>query len=49
MQNSLFFIKGNEFKTGSYFSNINDEIYKCFYELAKNPKEEQFDSFQSAF
>ena len=49
MQNSLFFIKDNEFKTGSYFSNINNEIYKCFYELAKNPKEEQFDSFQSAF
>jgi hypothetical protein len=49
MQNSLFFIKDNEFKTGSYFSNINNEIYKCFYELAKNPKEEQFDSFQSSF
>ena len=49
MQNSLFFIKDNEFKTGSYFSSINNEIYKCFYELAKNPKEEQFDSFQSSF
>ena len=48
-QNSLFFIKDNKFKAGSYFSGINNEIYKCFDELAKNPKEEQFASFQSAF
>ena len=49
IQNSLFFIKDNEFKTGSYFSLINNEIYKCFYELARNPTEDQFKSFQSEF
>ena len=49
IQNSLFFIKDNEFKTGSYFSLINNEIYKCFYELVRNPTEDQFKSFQSEF
>ena len=49
MQNSLFFIKDNEFKTGKYFSLLNNEIYKCFYELAKNPTEEQFAYFQLSF
>ena len=37
LNNSLFFIKGNEFRDDSYFSLIKNKIYKCFYELLQNP------------
>ena len=49
INNSLFFIKGNEFITDSYFSLINNNIYKCFYELLLKPCQTQFEAFQIAF
>ena len=47
--NSLYFIKGNEFKTDSYFALISNDIYKYFYELLINPSQKQFDKFQIGF
>ena len=49
IQNSLYFIKDNEFINGNYFSLISNDIYKYFYELAKNPSQEQFSIFQLGF
>ena len=49
ISNSLYFIKGNQFKTDRYFSLISNDIYKNFYQLIKNPCEEQFRLFQEKF
>ena len=49
LNNSLFFLKGNEFRDDSYFSFIKNEIYKYFYELLQNPCEKQFIAFQRSF
>ena len=37
INNCLFFIKDNEFRNDSYFSLINEDIYKHFFELLLNP------------
>ncbi len=49
LNNSLFFIKGNEFRDDSYFSLIKNKIYKYIYELLLNPCDKQFIEFQSSF
>ena len=47
MINSLFFLKGNNFKNDNYFSLINNSIYKYFYQLSLHPTNEEFKKFQN--
>ena len=45
LQNSLYFIKENAFKSDNYFELINNKIYKSLYELFKTSTEKQYKLF----
>ena len=46
---SLYFIEGNQFIKDDYFAHNENKIYKAFYDLLKNPSNEQFENFIISF
>ena len=46
---SFYFIEENNFITEDYFSLIENELHKTFYELFINPSEEKFGDFIKPF
>lgn len=46
---SQYFIEGNQFIKDDYFNHNENKIYKAFYDLLKNPSNEQFENFISSF
>jgi len=46
---SQYFIEGNQFIKDDYFTHYENRIYKAFYDLLKNPSNEQFENFISSF